>query len=41
MTISNQGTEQLKISNKASDSVVLIFFMTDFDNAQNDIFFFI
>lgn len=41
MTISNQGTEQLKISNKVSDSVVLIFFMIDFDNAQNDIFFFI
>lgn len=38
-TISNQGNELLKISNIASDFVVLIFFMIDFDIAQNDIFF--
>lgn len=38
-TISNRGTELLKISNIALDFVVLIFFMIDFDIAQNDIFF--
>lgn len=38
-TISNRGTELLKISNIALDFVVLIFFMIDFDIAQNYIFF--
>lgn len=40
-TISNRGTELLKISNIALDFVVLIFFMIDFDIAQNYIFFLI
>lgn len=38
-TISNRGTELLKILNIALDFVVLIFFMIDFDIAQNHIFF--